>query len=886
MSFVFAEIPNSGPKSIIYRSETKAPILRGLAVEFAKNSGESEEVVVKFKELLNKFVETECLLGDFETYKDLSKRAHEILKLKPKDTLCKALLGKVFVHSKVHGDFNHALHLFNDVRKDVNASKYSELTKTIIYDWMMDRYRWYSSFPNGKNLTFTNAAKQLVKTLRSEADVRKQRYLAEHIVDFYTKDDFKLKELVFKSLNDDPGKSSEWIRNLTFGEYRIDKAWKERGGGYANTVSKDGWKGFRENLKVAYQLLKKAHDLRPNSPEPAARLITVSMGGGTEEGIRYWFEQAIKAEFDYENAYHSYLLAILPRWGGSHNLMVSLGKECAATNAYDTIVPWMFLQAALNIHRDKGHTALKATGIYPAIHDVMKNYESFQEKTKSYVHLDKRYVKSIHFLMAKIFERHSHILKIHELYGEDAVSPSVLKSYELQYKKTIDAAYAYSGEADQILKGVEDRIDWTRLSSQKQSYNWDFNKLKDYENVLKDLIDAENIVSNPKSSNYFKSKKSIVNANINFIKGGWVDLSFDKHLSDWLVYDGNFKYIDNKTIEGVSSNSTNLYISHEGRFEPPYAIEVEVETEGTKGKVYPGMILGQTKGPVSGRIFWVDGRRGEYGFAHLRYRPSMGKMITKSNSHKIRVNFWNGYFEMMVDGKQAFRQYQNNLRPLRVGLGISPKSIFDGKVRFKNFRIKKLNLPKLPGKKAGKEKVEFFKQRLNDEPYPYTYLGLAEGYTASKEFDKALETLQEGVERFESMLLMEELSDELRRRKKYLASYEVLKKLLKSKSFLKEDGHLYYGRMARMFGTATNSSVRDGKKAIEYSKKSLKYRISKPQKVYYLESLAYGYATDGNFKEAIKTMKEAIKLTKNKKKVKTFNERLKLFENNEIFFYK
>src|SRR5262249_52980489 len=46
---------------------------------------------------------------------------------------------------------------------------------------------------------------------------------------------------------------------LTFkGKYHITWAWEARGGGWANTVTQDGWKLMRERLAVAQEALEKA----------------------------------------------------------------------------------------------------------------------------------------------------------------------------------------------------------------------------------------------------------------------------------------------------------------------------------------------------------------------------------------------------------------------------------------------------------------------------------------------------------------------------------------------------------------------------------------------------------------------------------------------------
>ena len=51
------------------------------------------------------------------------------------------------------------------------------------------------------------------------------------------------------------GKDFQWLALVLEGEYEINEAWKARGGGYADTVTEEGWKGFRQHLAQAANVL-------------------------------------------------------------------------------------------------------------------------------------------------------------------------------------------------------------------------------------------------------------------------------------------------------------------------------------------------------------------------------------------------------------------------------------------------------------------------------------------------------------------------------------------------------------------------------------------------------------------------------------------------------
>lgn len=143
----------------------------------------------------------------------------------------------------------------------------------------------------------------------------------------------------------------EWAQRALRGHVEVKRAWKSRGGGWASEVKEEGWKGFGEHLAKAKTELTQAWKLRPDRPEAATEMITVTMGGGGNPGEteRTWFDRAIAAQFDYTPAYSNVLWSYRPRWGGSHEQMFEFGKACLATARFDTEVPTFFFRACNDI---------------------------------------------------------------------------------------------------------------------------------------------------------------------------------------------------------------------------------------------------------------------------------------------------------------------------------------------------------------------------------------------------------------------------------------------------------------------------------------------------------------------------------------------------------
>lgn len=99
-------------------------------------------------------------------------------------------------------------------------------------------------------------------------------------------------------------------------------AWFARGGGWASTVTEDGWRLFRERLAKARAVLEaagKAHgaDADALPPEFYHVMQTVALGQQWDH-LEYetWFDRAVRAAPDYDPLYVSKAYFLLPRWYG------------------------------------------------------------------------------------------------------------------------------------------------------------------------------------------------------------------------------------------------------------------------------------------------------------------------------------------------------------------------------------------------------------------------------------------------------------------------------------------------------------------------------------------------------------------------------------------
>lgn len=101
------------------------------------------------------------------------------------------------------------------------------------------------------------------------------------------------------------------------GETMVKYAWRARGSGFADSVSRDGWAVFGERLVQARALLERALLLPRPVPLVYVGLLTVGLGQGwPREQMEALLERAVTLAPTYPDFYLQMAIYLLPRWHG------------------------------------------------------------------------------------------------------------------------------------------------------------------------------------------------------------------------------------------------------------------------------------------------------------------------------------------------------------------------------------------------------------------------------------------------------------------------------------------------------------------------------------------------------------------------------------------
>jgi len=107
-------------------------------------------------------------------------------------------------------------------------------------------------------------------------------------------------------------------------------AWFARGGGYANTVSDEGWKLMAERNKTALGILTELRGRPQRDPRMYYLLLQIAKDESFEKDkYAEIFDASVKEFPTYRSSYFAKVLDLQPRWGGEDGEWEGFAKETA-----------------------------------------------------------------------------------------------------------------------------------------------------------------------------------------------------------------------------------------------------------------------------------------------------------------------------------------------------------------------------------------------------------------------------------------------------------------------------------------------------------------------------------------------------------------------------
>ncbi|HEY5909632.1 MAG TPA: hypothetical protein VJA21_03400 [Verrucomicrobiae bacterium] len=169
------------------------------------------------------------------------------------------------------------------------------------------------------------------------------------------------------------------------GSAELQRAWDARGNSWANTVTDEGWEGFRECLEKAEGLLVKSWEMNPSNAFTAYQMMQVELGQGRgRPKMEQWFQRAMTLSTNYSDAVKLMSFYLEPRWYGSEEESLKFARSCVRNKSWGGQVPLILPNVHHSLARfykkDESPEYWQRPGVWA---DVRSGYERFFELNPS-----------------------------------------------------------------------------------------------------------------------------------------------------------------------------------------------------------------------------------------------------------------------------------------------------------------------------------------------------------------------------------------------------------------------------------------------------------------------------------------------------------------------
>lgn len=492
-----------------------------------------------------------------------------------------------------------------------------------------------------------------------------------------------------------------WVRLFLAGERARDDAWDARGTKYANEVTGEGWKGMAESLAAARRALTASWEARKDRPEAAAAMISIAMASPKQaETPRLWFERAVTAQLDYEQAYSNLINALRVRWGGDPEALPAFARACAATRRFDTIVPLMAFRAieqmeydvndAVRPHNEESNEHLpfpphrrppspyRDDQIYSMVAAVLERYrrEPAQSDWNRYACLQAVIAyKAGRYQDARRF--------LHDVGG--VLSPEATDAVEEPMLESRIEAYA-ADDGAATRRAEELYVD----GHAAEAAPW-------FEKALPRAPQA--------ARPYLAQRLAAATMEMELASGAPVRLLPPPDLAGWTPLMGKWVVEKDGALLGTSGMK-GLMINADARVGPDFEIDADVEIASTSnGQFQAGIVFGEE--PSFWSLRWSSFRwkktahEGEVAyFSQHFYRPVHVVKRSVPIRNRVVIQSWNGRLSAWINGEEVVRDYAPEWNPPRtpdgqVGFGAYlDDNTFS--LRYRDVKLRRLTAPPSP----------------------------------------------------------------------------------------------------------------------------------------------------------------------------------------------
>ncbi len=482
--------------------------------------------------------------------------------------------------------------------------------------------------------------------------------------------------------------------HMLIGFWYREQAVRLRGGGFIDSVPDDKWDEIRDLFSIASTHQQKAWLLRPDLPMAAAAMVELAnvSPGHDHWDERKWLELSCRAQFDYITSYRTFLYSLMPRWGGDYLKMLEFGRECAATKAFETTVPFFLIDCVSQVAKETpGGTTWQAPLYVDALTEFWHSLENWAEENK--IERTAPQWQNQYSLQAAVMVRNGRYAEAVNALEHARWPPADQVMADVVSHPQFSASMAYAMTEPNV-EGVAEAEARFGQSIPARMTPEQLNR------VVEEFQSARKRSTHPRAALYFAVRENTLRQQLAFLNGEVVSLLFDESLHNWTVLGG----------QGTVENATTLLMSNldvgpsdmqaipNVGFKPPFVVAATLER--IRGEnVFPR--LGINVGPVSqanmlskpgGMAFILNDQPRIAGTMHPNGRQQQAYYVPELQDRaKLSIVVRPDSYEMYVNDAQVPVKPVSVFHPDgKFSFGGNPYERHTGKIRLSDVQIQRI----------------------------------------------------------------------------------------------------------------------------------------------------------------------------------------------------
>jgi hypothetical protein len=478
------------------------------------------------------------------------------------------------------------------------------------------------------------------------------------------------------------GPEWRWLHWVVSGEAERAQGWRDRGGGYANTVSERGWELFQAHMIRAQTNFSAAWQLRPDLALAPAQMIDVAMSMADDAEMRRWFRRAVAAQIDYHAAWTAMRWGLRPRWHGNLEKMLEFGLYAVDTGRFDTDVPRKLFDSITDIESEMevpfGVHLYQDRRYWRPLQRMYEGY--LAAPTEEYVRPGWR---STYAVVAYLAGQYAEARK--QLEALDwKLAERNLNGWDVDLSLMPLAVAAHTGPLQRQIQEAENSANLLKVSE----------AVAKYEALEKDPV------PDPRTASYIHYRLATLRMEKQFQDGEWVPLlPTGEDDPTWRVIAGKLHPEKQAFVmEPDQGWHTLLSRLHAGsNFEMQGVMEI---LQSANGSFQCGMVMGF---PMYGSSDWYGvrlrtnaRRQGQVSFSKAwSSQEYVQGAVVDSSTNSIHLKLVEGKMDVEINGEPVLQNQAPNpqmkIRPNNFVVGVGADNDGNGTVvRYRDLRIRKV----------------------------------------------------------------------------------------------------------------------------------------------------------------------------------------------------